>query len=78
MHMRGSMDRVQECTTTNFEGVMALIQPEASWAAQWQRIERFTPGLYAIRVTGMPPDDVLDELDRRGIPYIPRDGSASQ
>ena len=42
-----------------------------------RRLERFAPGMYAIRVSGMPPDDVLDELDRRGIPYVPRDGSVA-
>ncbi|RKP25669.1 Spt4/RpoE2 zinc finger-domain-containing protein [Syncephalis pseudoplumigaleata] len=75
MRMRVSLDRVNECTTTNFEGAIAVIKPEDSWATQWLRLERFRPGVYAIRVTGMPPDDVLDELERRNITFIPRDGS---
>lgn len=39
-------------------------------------IDKFTRGIYAVRVSGRIPDDVEDELDRRGITYRPRDGSA--
>lgn len=36
--MRGAADRVQSCTTTHFDGVIAVIDPETSWVARWQRI----------------------------------------
>ncbi|KAI8366716.1 transcription initiation protein spt4 [Radiomyces spectabilis] len=73
--MRGSMDRVAECTSSKFEGVIAMMQPQDSWVARWQRIEKFTRGVYAIRVYGRLPEDAEDDLERRGIYYRPRDGS---
>lgn len=76
--MRGSAERAFECTTTNYEGFIALIQPETgSWVAKWQGLDKFQPGLYAVRVTGSPPGDVLDELEQRGIPFKQRDGSSN-
>ncbi|KAI9483781.1 MAG: transcription initiation protein spt4 [Benjaminiella poitrasii] len=75
LQMRGSMDRVSECTSSKFEGTVALMDPESSWVGRWQRIDKFERGLYAIVVYGRVPEDVEDELERRGITYKPRDGS---
>ena len=36
--MKGYPDRIQACTTTHFDGVIAFIDPERSWVATWQRI----------------------------------------
>lgn len=41
------------------------------------RIDKYTQGVYAIRVYGRVPDYVEDELDRRGITYRPRDGTVT-
>jgi len=71
--MKGQLDRVTACTTTSFDGMIAMINPEASWVARWQRIDKYVRGVYAIRVTGRVPEDVLDELEARGINYRPRD-----
>ena len=35
--MKGYPDRIQSCTTTHFEGVISVINPEDSWVARWQR-----------------------------------------
>ena len=35
--MKQSPDRVASCTTTHFDGVIAVIDPENSWVARWQR-----------------------------------------
>lgn len=35
--MKGSPDRISVCTTTYFDGIIAVIDAEASWAARWQR-----------------------------------------
>lgn len=35
--MKGYPDRIQACTTTHFEGAIAVINPEDSWVARWQR-----------------------------------------
>ncbi|KAI8988075.1 Spt4/RpoE2 zinc finger-domain-containing protein [Mycotypha africana] len=78
LQMRGSMDRVLECTSPKFEGCITSMQPEHSWVAKWQRINKFHEGIYAIVVYGRIPDDVEDELDRRGITFKPRDGSVKE
>jgi hypothetical protein len=35
--MKGSPDRIAVCTTTYFDGIIAVIDPESSWVARWQR-----------------------------------------
>ena len=34
-------DQVMKCTTSNYDGLIALIKPEESWVAKWQRIGTF-------------------------------------
>lgn len=34
------------------------------------------PGLYAVRVTGRPPPEIIARIKRSGVPYIPRDDVA--
>lgn len=75
MQMRGDMERVRDCTSALYQGTVAMIRPAESWVAKWQRVSEYCPGLYAIKVYGMPPDDVLNRLEAKGIPYIPRDGT---
>jgi transcription elongation factor SPT4 len=36
--MRNQAERVDECTSANFDGMIAVIKPEESWVARWQRI----------------------------------------
>ncbi|KAJ3716489.1 transcription initiation protein spt4 [Lentinula raphanica] len=68
-------DRILACTTSYYDGVIALIDPEASWVARWQRTAKYVRGMYAARVKGRVPEDVEAELDSRGIKYRPRDQS---
>lgn len=35
--MKGSPDRIQSCTSTYFDGIIALIDSETSWVGRWQR-----------------------------------------
>lgn len=37
LQMKGSPDRIQSCTSTYFDGIIALIDPETSWVGRWQR-----------------------------------------
>lgn len=37
MQMKQNGDRVEACTTSHFEGIIAVINPEKSWVAKWQR-----------------------------------------
>ncbi|ETW84402.1 hypothetical protein HETIRDRAFT_123985 [Heterobasidion irregulare TC 32-1] len=73
MQMKGSPDRIQVCTTTYYDGIIAVIDPETSWVARWQRTSKYVRGIYAVRVKGRIPEDVEAELESRGIKYRPRD-----
>ncbi|KAI6046524.1 Spt4/RpoE2 zinc finger-domain-containing protein [Pisolithus marmoratus] len=73
MQMKGSTDRISVCTTTYFDGIIAVIDPESSWVARWQRTSKYVRGMYAVRVKGRVPDDVEVELENRGIKYRSRD-----
>ncbi|KAF1786901.1 RNA polymerase subunit RPABC4/transcription elongation factor Spt4 [Phytophthora cactorum] len=70
--------RVAECTSAYFEGMIAMMQPKESWVAKWQRIDlsvfdvhavRLTPGIYAVSVSGELPDSIKRFLEDRNIPY---------
>jgi transcription elongation factor SPT4 len=39
--MRGQPERVAECTSINFDGMIAMMDPDGSWVAKWQRISKF-------------------------------------
>ncbi|KAK2462271.1 hypothetical protein APHAL10511_005577 [Amanita phalloides] len=73
MQLKGSTERISTCTTTYFDGLITVIDPENSWVARWQRTSKYVRGLYAVRVKGRIPDDVEAELESRGIKYRPRD-----
>ncbi|GMM36778.1 transcription elongation factor [Saccharomycopsis crataegensis] len=68
---------VIECTSPSFEGIVALGEAEQSWVAKWLRIDNFQPGLYAVKVSGKLPPDVVNDLEAKGIHYRPRDGSVT-
>lgn len=75
---KGDDELVQDCTSPTFEGLVALANNEESWVAKWLRIDGFQKGLYAIKVAGRLPPDVVSDLAERGITYRPRDGSAQE
>jgi transcription elongation factor SPT4 len=62
--MQGSVERVQDCTTNAFSGLVGMMDPRHSWVASWQRQPDAVPGLYALRVHGRLPDDVVEHLER--------------
>ncbi|KAK3576682.1 hypothetical protein CHS0354_024291 [Potamilus streckersoni] len=75
LHMKNNSDTVYDCTSSNFDGMVAMMSPEDSWVAKWQRIGRFAKGCYAISVTGRLPPGRVRDLKRKGIIYRPRDTS---
>ncbi|KAI8817542.1 Spt4/RpoE2 zinc finger-domain-containing protein [Fimicolochytrium jonesii] len=75
LHLRESNKRVLACTSSSFDGVVAQLKPELSWVSKWQRTDKFTKGMYAIRIAGQLPEDMQSMLFQRGIKYRPRDGS---
>ncbi|TFK98954.1 Spt4/RpoE2 zinc finger-domain-containing protein [Pterulicium gracile] len=74
LQIRNSGERVTSCTTTSFEGIIAVVDPERSWVAKWQRTSKYVRGMYATRVIGRVPEEVEAELESRGIKYRTRDG----
>ncbi|KAJ8313113.1 hypothetical protein KUTeg_010486 [Tegillarca granosa] len=41
LHLKNNRDGVYDCTSSNFDGVVALMSPDDSWVAKWQRICKF-------------------------------------
>ncbi|GAA6061170.1 hypothetical protein JCM10212_005756 [Sporobolomyces blumeae] len=67
LEMKGDSERVMMCTTGQFDGTIALINPQESWVAKWQRNAKHLPGVYAVRVTGQLPEEIIEDLEARGI-----------
>ncbi|XP_068203434.1 transcription elongation factor SPT4 [Palaemon carinicauda] len=72
LHMKNNRDQVFDCTSSNFDGFIALMSPEDSWVAKWQRINRCVRGMYAISISGRLPASVVRDMKARGIKYRPR------
>ena len=36
--MMGDAERVQECTTSDFQGLVTILNPGSSWTARWLHI----------------------------------------
>ncbi|KAJ3404652.1 transcription elongation factor spt4 [Chytridiales sp. JEL 0842] len=76
LSLKGSQTKVSACTSAQFDGVIGMMNPEVSWVGRWQRVDKFVKGLYAIRVTGRLPEEVVEDMADRGLSYRPRDGSS--
>lgn len=50
-----------DCTSSRFEGIISMINPQQSWVARWNRMESKIPGCYALDVQGVLPEDVPEE-----------------
>ncbi|RDW89496.1 transcription elongation factor SPT4 [Coleophoma cylindrospora] len=79
LHLQGSMDAIIDCTSQVFEGLITLADPSKSWVAKWQRLDGYVKGVYATKVSGILPEEVIAVMeDEARIRYIPRDGSATE
>lgn len=74
LHLQGSGDAIIDCTSQVFEGLITLADPSKSWVAKWQRLDGYVRGVYATKVSGVLPDEVVavmeDEARIRYIPYV--------
>ncbi|ODM92348.1 Transcription elongation factor SPT4 [Orchesella cincta] len=75
LRMRNNRENVYACTSSNFDGMIAVMSPQDSWVCKWQRIGTFTKGIYAISVSGKLPPGIVREMKSRGIRYRSRDVS---
>ncbi|GJQ12632.1 hypothetical protein GpartN1_g4423.t1 [Galdieria partita] len=64
-------ERVATVTTSLFSGLVSVTRPLDSWVAKWQRVSRLVPGCYAIAVRAALPEDILEELEEKGL-EVPR------
>ncbi|KAF9526257.1 transcription initiation protein spt4 [Crepidotus variabilis] len=71
--LKSQPEKIAACTTTQFDGVVAVVDPDQSWVARWQRTAKYVRGMYAVRVMGRIPEEVEVALERRNIKYRPRD-----
>lgn len=75
LHMKNNRDKVYACTSSSWDGIIALMSPEDSWVAKWQRIRKCKPGCYAISVSGRMPAPIVSDLKAYGVMYRSRDTS---
>ena len=78
LNMLNDREVVQQCTSANFDGLIAIMKPSESWAARWQGISTFVPGCYALRVKGLLPSEHIVTLEDNGIRYRSLDEEAAQ
>ena len=70
LQLKGDRDRVYECTSSNFDGMVSMMAAEESWVAKWLKIRK-QRGVYALSVSGSLPDNVLQDLRDMGLAAKP-------
>ncbi|ORY10585.1 Spt4/RpoE2 zinc finger-domain-containing protein [Clohesyomyces aquaticus] len=78
LELTGNSDAISDCTSQVFDGLLTVSNTEKSWVARYQRLEGYVPGVYAIQVEGILPEDAVVAAENAGVHYIPRDGSVSE
>ncbi|KUI57902.1 Transcription elongation factor spt4 [Cytospora mali] len=70
--LRGSDDSIDACTSSVYEGLITLVDPSRSWVAKWQRLDGYVKGVYATKVMGQLPDELITEMEQNyKIRYMP-------
>ena len=62
LNMKNNRDNVYDCTSSNFDGLIASCKPDDSWVCKWQRISKFKQGVYAVSVSGRLPQSVIRDM----------------
>ena len=69
LDLEGDRERIEDCTTTEFQGMLGVVDPSGSWAARYAFMQRKrVPGVYALSVdhTNLRPH-VRDLLEENGV-----------
>ncbi|PSC73674.1 transcription elongation factor SPT4-like protein 2-like [Micractinium conductrix] len=69
LEMEGDRERVFDCTTSEFKGMVSVVDPTSSWCAKWLHLRKAVPGCYALSVSAELPQHIEDILDNRGIKW---------
>lgn len=64
LQMDGDRRRILDCTSSNFSGLISIIEPQKSWAAKFNRLGDNVTGCYAISVVGDLPESVREDIGR--------------
>eukprot|EP00246_Nothoceros_aenigmaticus_P003958 TRINITY_DN1519_c0_g1_i2.p1 TRINITY_DN1519_c0_g1~~TRINITY_DN1519_c0_g1_i2.p1 ORF type:complete len:115 (-),score=7.27 TRINITY_DN1519_c0_g1_i2:300-644(-) len=68
--MEHDHERVLECTSPSFTGIIASMDPVGSWAVRWKRINKFAPGCYALSVTGELSEEMQNVCEDNNVRYV--------
>lgn len=69
LSLREDRDRINDATTTNFSGMISVMDSKGSWATRWSRLGKFVPGCYALTIYEEPTEEILSILEDHNIPY---------
>jgi|TARA_B100001142_G_C14158874_1_gene587667 transcription elongation factor SPT4 len=61
--MNDDRDRVAECTTPAYSGIVSVLDPKSSWCAKWMRLNKAVPGCYALEINDDVPDGIAGEIE---------------
>ena len=51
LNLEGDRERIEDCTTTEFQGMLGVVDPGGSWAARYAFMQRErVPGVYSLSV----------------------------
>ncbi|CAI2349085.1 unnamed protein product [Caenorhabditis sp. 36 PRJEB53466] len=71
LHLKGDEEKVYDCTSANYDGMISAMSNDESWVCKWQKMTRKVKGMYAISVSGSLPSNVVSDLKSMGIRYKP-------
>lgn len=59
--------RVEDFTTSNFSGMVTVMDPSTSWVTKWTHQRNKVPGCYCLMINADPTDAVLEVAADKGI-----------